>query len=213
VTGCGADIAKGEECLRIGDYRNAIMFFERAVERNPGSARARAGLAKAWVQRCGAPGAAEAGLEQWQRAVDLLSYAAALDQESAPTALRALAQYQLAKAHIAREDSASARTAANQATRLAPAESRYLNFAAILNFRAGQTDQARDQLIQASVVDTADVTSFFNLGMLAWRDGKPLEAHRWWTAALKRAPRDPNVQYWFAQAEVALSGTGQGGAE
>ncbi len=203
--GCTRDTSKGEACLRIGDYRNAIVFFDRAIKRDPEAARPRIGMAKAWIQQCGAPGGGHAGVEEWQRAVDLLAHADNLEPGVVSHALHAQVHDKLARACAAEGDSAEALRAANRAVTLAPGSSDYLNFAALLNYRQGNVQHARDQLIQATVVDSTDYTAFYNLGMLAWRENNQLEAQRWWVQALKRAPRNPAVQYWFAQAEVALA--------
>ena len=51
-----SDVEKGEACMQLGDYERAAAFFDAALNEDPGSPRARYGLAYGYpvsLEPCG----------------------------------------------------------------------------------------------------------------------------------------------------------------
>jgi tetratricopeptide (TPR) repeat protein len=201
----GSPERRGGQCLDMGDFENALTFYSRAVHNQPTSYRARAGLAKAWLQYCCAP---ENGRrltpDDWHKAVRYSLFAFRLRQTEDMKDALSMCQFRLARALSASGDSAGALSSAMESIRIRPLKPPFLNYAGILNHKAGKDSVARELFLRAQVLDSTDAVAPFNLGMLHWYKGEFLQAHHYWLRALKIAPRDQNVVYWFAAADVKV---------
>jgi tetratricopeptide (TPR) repeat protein len=198
-------INKGETCLAIGDYQNAICFFQKAVNDNPASARSRRGIALSLLQQCSAhESEGKATPAEWKSALAALQYARRIKDNPDLKAQEAVANFKLAKALESRGDTSSALRFAFQALALQPQDVRMIDYAAVLSHRMGDAATARDLFLQATIVDSNDAVAFFDVGMLYWYSQNVLQAHDWWLKALKRSPTDTAVVYWVAKAELEL---------
>ena len=206
LCGCVPDSPwKGEACLGIGDYENAIVFFQRSIDAHPVSFRSRRGLALSLLQKCSAreaDGAVTA--EEWTTAVLAAHYAQRIREDSTLRSRQAVAAFKAAKCFEARGDTANALRYALQAVALQPRDLSAINYAAVLSYRTGNAGAARDLFLQAVAVDSSDAVAFFDIGMLHWYSRDVLRAYDWWLRALKRSPSDTEIVYWVARAESEM---------
>lgn len=206
IAGCGkTNVRKGEICLHIGDYKNAIIFYKKALEQDPGSFRVRRGLAAAWLQRSSAMEMENCiTVKDWRTTAKCFEYTIELKRSREIEKQLAYVYYRLAKSLDKSRDTTGALRSAMKAVRLEPQNTQMLNYAAILNYRTGKTKTAYNLLLQSSVVDSTDATALFNLGMLHWYSHELLQAHQWWLKALAVDPKNETIQYWFARADSKL---------
>jgi tetratricopeptide (TPR) repeat protein len=198
-------LEKGEDCLLIGDYQNAILFFQKSVEDDPGSFRPRRGLALSLLQKCSALESEDAATaEEWKSAARAARYALRIHRDSALQFQQATAEFNAAKRFEARGDTTAALQSALQAVVLQPRETRAINYAAVLSYRTGNTKAATDLFLQATLIDSSDAVAFYDIGMLHWYSHDILRAYDWFLKALKRSPSDTVIVYWVARAESEL---------
>ena len=198
-------LEKGENCLLIGDYQNAILFFKKSIEDDPGSFRARRGLTLSLLQKCSAIESEDtATAEEWKSAARAARYALRIHDDSTLRFQQATAEFNAAKRFEARGDTAAALHSALQAVVLQPREIRAINYAAVLSYRTGNTRAATDLFLQATMIDSSDAVAFYDIGMLHWYSHDILRAYDWFLKALKRSPSDTVIVYWVARAESEL---------
>jgi tetratricopeptide (TPR) repeat protein len=202
LAGCiSSDVRKGTMSLTVGDYDRAIIFFSRALERNPAHFEARLGMGKALLQR--AVDAADDSVS-WRLA--LMNMEAARTIGGGRDIDRLLSQTWLERAYglLRRADTLPAIEALTKAIAFDPQSSEPLNLAGIVYFRMGKTEKARMLFERAVRADTLAASPLFNLGMVHWEQNQPRLAYERWLAALKKAPEDETVLQWFATAEKRL---------
>ena len=209
LIGCNnSDLKKGEECLKIGDFNNALSFFDRAVKKNPSSPIARYGFARAWYQKC--QYLEKEGLENEEdlrSAIRNLEYSSNLGFRDSLYNHLAYSLYRLSKIHIKKNDSTMALNLINKAIRINQKNSDILNYAGILNYYLGNQNTAEDCFILALKNDSTDATGLFNLGMIAWYNEDYILANQFWFKALKRAPDNETIINWYAESKVMLMET------
>ena len=189
----------------IGDYQNAVLFFQKSIDDDPGSFRPRRGLALSLLQKCSAlESEGTVTAEEWKSAARAVHYALRIYDDTSLRSQQAVAEVNAAKCFEARGDTISAVHCALQAVALQPRDVRAIDYAAVLSYRTGNNKAARDLFLQATVVDSSDAVAFFNIGMLNWYSRDKLRAYDWWLKALKRSPFDTVIVYWVARAESDL---------
>lgn len=200
LVGCGGEVRKGERSLVAGDAERACAFFSTALDRDPDDARARRGMALALVDlafertddgevRPSDWGKAVRALERSDTATDSVVREALLDG-------RVRWARQLAKAG----DTLRAEEILEGLVRARPERTGPRKSLAVLLAQSGRSDRAEDLLLENAAVDSTDVDTWFNLGLLAWNRGRPREAAEHFLKAERWAPTDPQVLWWAAKA-------------
>lgn len=201
LAGCGkSDLEKGSTSLALGDYPHALAAFGRAVERDPGSWRARLGLGQSLLQKAAAEGDSAAfayGLVQ-------LEACRTLQPSSDLSALLSEAYLERARALARSRDTLAALEAASRAIERNPKSPGPLNLAGILYGKRGDPAKAEALFRRALAADSGDASAHFNLGMIRWQSGDARDAHGHWLKALESLPQDEDILYWFALAESRL---------
>jgi tetratricopeptide (TPR) repeat protein len=207
---CGTDeIYKGDECLRLGDYRMARSFYERTLERDPGAYKARLGLSKALLQ---AAAAAKGDTALWSLALIQLEAARTLAPlDSAIAKLLAEAWLVRGQRFLASFDSSGAMDAFKRAMELDARSTGALNLCGALAFTQGNDSLAESLFKRSLAVDSTEVASWFNLGAVFWNRGNTAEARRMWEIALLHSPKDRTIALWRDKAlhtagKAAVSG-------
>lgn len=202
LAGCGpSTISKGARALELGDYPLAIALFSRVLESDPANSEARLGIGKAYLQRA-ADNADDT--TAWKTALMHLDAARTLSGSSIVTQLVAEVWTERGAELLTRGDTLQALTALSRAIALDEKRPEPLNLAGIIYYRTGRTVNARRLFERALSVDSANLASLFNLGMLCWEEQEAERAHALWLQALKCAPDDEEILYWFAAAEKRL---------
>jgi tetratricopeptide (TPR) repeat protein len=201
LAGC-ADRAvdKGYACLRLGDYRMAATFFSSELSRHPASFEARLGLGKALLQQSAALGDTSA----WVQALTHLEAARTLDPRRMSAGLLSEAWTQRSRVLLARADTMAALEALSRALDLQPRNTEAINLSGSVYFQQGLGDQAEALFRRAVEADTAAAAGYFNLGAVLWARQDWAGARAQWFEAVRRAPEDKDIIYWFALAEKKL---------
>jgi len=202
LTGCGhANIEKGDTSLRLGDYPAAIKFFSAELQRRPDCYPARLGLAKAVFQKSVDE---HIDLTLWKEGLMHLEAArtvAPAEEEENVTALLSEAWVYHARALLAAADTVGALADLSRAIEYNPRSVEPLNLAGILYFQLGDAQKSIALFERAAAIDSTSPSAHFNLGMVHWQQGDIRSAHGHWLTALKLAPADEDILYWFALAE------------
>lgn len=192
------DIARGNASLELGDYTMAARFYNRALERNPSSFDARLGIGKALLQQAVS---ADNDTVLWNRALVHLEAARTLNPGEDYGPLFSEAWGIHARNLLKATDTVGALAALSRAIELQPRSAEPFNLAGILYFRLGDPDKAAILFERAAFLDSLHPSAEFNLGMIHWDNGDIEGARSHWLIALKRAPEDEDLLYWFALAE------------
>lgn len=194
-------IEKGYTSLQLGDYEMAISFFHQVLKKNPRNYDARLGMGKALIQK-----AIDHANDttSWRHALTNLEAARTLRPEEDIGALLAEAWTVHARALLSAEDTVEALSGLARAIEHHPSSVEPLNLAGIVYFRMGDADKAEVLFRKAVDLDTEHPSGYFNLGMVCWRQDRLADAHGYWLKAIKRAPDDEDILYWFALAEKKL---------
>jgi tetratricopeptide (TPR) repeat protein len=199
-SGCDHHLDKGNTCLRLGDYRMAVAFFERELQARPGSYEGRLGLGKAYLQKAiDQPGDHQA----WRRALTNLEAARTISPRGRIDELLSQAWSARARSLLAEADTLRALEALSRAIEYTPDSIEPINLAGIVYFRIGDRAKAEMLFERAAALDSSHATAEFNLGMVQWQRGEIAAAREHWLRALKRSPDDEDILYWFARAEKA----------
>ncbi|HON11523.1 MAG TPA: tetratricopeptide repeat protein [Chitinispirillaceae bacterium] len=196
-----SDFDKGMICLRLGDYRRAAGHFDKVLEKKPADCKARIGLGKALLQK-------SIDNQQdslaWREAVMNLEAAEALKCAGEISGLLSQVWAERAGKLLKEKDTLQCLQALTRAIEYDPASAEPLNMAGIIYFRMGRIEKSRAILKRAAAIDTANPAACFNLGMIDWYEGNIESAHKEWLKALKCAPDDQEIIYWFARSEKRL---------
>ena len=201
-TGCAdRSIEKGNTSLQLGDYEMAISFFQQVLRKDPRSYDARLGMGKALIQR--AVDHAD-DTTSWRHALTHLEAARTLRPEEDIGSLLAEAWTVHARSLLGAGDTIEALSGLARAIEHNPGSVEPLNLAGIVYFKIGDANKAEALFRKAVDLDTEHPSGYFNLGMVYWRRGRLADARGYWLKALKLAPDDEDILYWFALAEKQL---------
>ena len=206
LVGCqGKQEESARRCLELGDWPRAAKLYAQILDEDPANPAARIGMARALVQK--AQSQAMSDQDQpvaWEEASRELEIAQGFSSDSTLRLDWARTTYLWARSLTTHGDTTAA---LGRLKELLHADTRQLsarNFAAILEYRRGHARTARDLLLQNVALDSTDVPTLYNLGLLEWNENDAINAHRWWLMALRRDPHDENVLWWLVQAERKL---------
>jgi tetratricopeptide (TPR) repeat protein len=205
-SGCGkGPVEKGQLCVALGDYGMAIHFFEKAVHTHPGSYRARYGLGKALLQKAAYN---NNDTLTWRKALIQLEAARNCSptrevNEVLSAAWTHYGRWRMNDAHDYR-DSIAALRHISRAIDYHSGNAEAVNLAGIVYYNLGEIDKAVALFEKAMRIDSSAPEGFFNAGMVAWQQGSVAQAHTYWLQALKQAPEDQDILYWFARAEKRM---------
>lgn len=201
----GKQEESARRCLELGDWPRAMKLFTQILDKDPANPAARIGMARALVQK--AQSQAMSDQDQpaaWEEASRELEIAQGFSSDTTLRKDWARTTYLWARSLTTHGDTIAA---LGRLKELLHSDTRQLaarNFAAILEYRRGHARTARELLLQNVALDSNDVPTLYNLGLLEWNENDAVNAHRWWLMALRRDPGDENVLWWMLQAERKL---------
>ncbi len=202
LTACQPDdVEKGNISLSLGDYPRAMAFFEAALQERPDHAEARLGMGKALLQK------AMDGNDDpriWDQAMLHLEAFRTLAPDHGAQSLLSQAYTEKARFLLDRSDTLSALKSLARSRDIDPEDVAAINLAGILYCRLGQPDKGETLFFSALALDTANASANFNLGMLSWQRQDYEGARDFWSKALKNAPQDEDILFWFALSEKHL---------
>lgn len=197
----GKNVEKGNSCLRLGDYIMAREFFGRELARNPASFEARLGMGKSLLQQAVD---ADNDTSSWRQALIHLEAARTLSPSTEILPLLSQAWSTHARNLLLHRDTIASLGALSRAVEYDPRSVESLNLAGIIYYRIGDSGRSRALFLTALAIDSTHPSAHFNLGMIHWQKGESMDAHEHWLAALKSAPEDEDILYWFALSEKKL---------
>lgn len=198
IVHCTSDLDRGATALQLGDYPLAIALYQKKINRNPECFQARLGMGKALIQKMiDNPEDSSA----WKSALINLEAAKILKSSDVINGLLSQVWMEHGRRALANADTLSGLESITKAITYDPENPELFNMAGIIYFRLGETAKARILFTKALTFDSTSVSVLFNLGMLCWNEGEITGAHENWYRALKSAPQDPDILYWFAQSE------------
>lgn len=206
LSGCQA---KREEsarrCLELGDWPRAAKLYTQILDEDPANPSARIGMARALVQKAQSQALSDQDQPAaWEEAARELEIAQGFSPDSSLRRDWARTTYLWARSLTTHGDTVAALGRLKELLHTDPRQLAARNFAAILEYRRGHARTARELLLQNVALDSTDVPTLYNLGLLEWNENDAASAHRWWLAALRRDPRDENALWWLVQAERKL---------
>jgi len=202
TSGCsGTVVSKGERALELGDFQLAITLFSKVLEHNPADAEARLGIGKAFLQKAAAQGG---DTTAWRQALMHLEAARTLHGSLEVNRLVAQVWTERGTELLDASDTLAALGAFSRAIAIDGNSPEPLNLAGIVYYRTGRADNARRLFERALAADSTNTATLFNLGMLYWEEHAVKAAHTLWLRALKGAPGDEELLYWFSAAEKKL---------
>lgn len=192
-------------CVKIGDYAMAIRFYREALEQRPGDYEARFGLGKALLQKAVHAGGDTVG---WRQALIQLEAARNIHptREVNKVLSGAWSYYGRTRMNWAQDyrDSIAALRHLSRAIDYDGDNVEAVNLAGIAYYHLGDTEKAAKLFQKAIEIDSTLPAGYFNAGMLYWQRDEVAQAHRYWLYALKHAPDDRDILYWFARAEKSM---------
>jgi Flp pilus assembly protein TadD len=194
-----SSVDKGFVSLQLGDYTMAQTFFSAVLSHKPNHYEARLGMGKALLQQAATQ---HEDTLLWRQALIHLEAARTLrpQQEHIDGLLSEV--WALHGRHLLDGgDTLASLSALSRAIELQPRSVEPLNLVGIIYFRMGDEAKAEVLFNKAATLDTLHPSAPFNLGMMRWSQGDVLGAREQWLRALKCAPRDEDILYWFALAQ------------
>jgi len=192
---------RGMLCIQLGDYVLAQHFFSQVLENYPGDFRARLGLGKALLQQAIVN---TNDTQAWKEALTNLEAARTIDPSAHIADLLGSAWCERGRALLSFRDTVGALTALQRSLEYDAKNIVPLNLAGTIYFHLGEADKSEALFKKAIEIDSASAPAFFNLGMVAYSEGRLTFAHDAWARALTRAPKDEDILYWFSLSEKQL---------
>lgn len=200
LSGCVRDeLRRGELCLSLGDAQRAQTIFASVLDRSPDDKRARRGLGLAGIAL--ARQKAEDGDDRpsdWSRAIRELSLADTVTDSVVREGLFA-GRERWARSLVSHGDTLRAEEILEDLVIADPRRTGPRRSLAVLLARTGSVERAEDLFLQNAVIDSTDVDTWFNLGLLSWNAGRRLEATERFLRAERYAPTDPEVLWWVSK--------------
>lgn len=194
------DLEKGNSSLALGDYPLAIRFFEKAVIDDPKSYEARLGLGEALLQKA----IAENDNTLFTSALLQFEACRSLIPSQDISALLGETYTERVRVLLNRRDTLMALNTLTKAIESTPNSAQPFNLAGIIYGKLGDIHKAEALFRKALDLDSTDASAHFNLGMILWQTGDYRSAHTQWLKALKAAPKDEDILYWFALSEKKM---------
>lgn len=199
-----SNIEKGNTSLVLGDYIMAKEFFGAELRKHPESFDARMGMGKALLQQA-------VSLNDdtlcWRQALINLEAARTIkpDEDILPLISECWLEY--ARILLIQRDTVRALTALSRSIEYDPRSVDPVNLAAIIYYHMGNEDKSEILFKKSIGIDSTSPSAYFNLGMIYLQNGDIPAAHGFLLNALKYAPEDKDILYWFALSEKKIRET------
>lgn len=174
LIGCSSEESKGEVALKLGDYKRAIGFFNRALDKNPANYRARVGLAHAYIQEFDIK-KDKLSIQEQDSLIDLcvneLSAALSINPEVKLKKETSQILYRKAKILLEKGDTLLALKTLNKSLKLDKKNIASLNLSGIIFYKLGRSDIAQDYFLNIILIDSTNANAYYNLSIIALESG------------------------------------------
>ena len=201
----GNDMNRGDEALRIGDYKRAAKNFSKVLDKDPANRDARYGLAIA----CYAIAEDKERLrvstlalcERTFREFKILSV---VDSSEKSKPMYSTSLFYLARAMLADNAQAKVLPLLDQSIKLDPENYFSYNLKALILAGQGNTDEAKKIYAYIVTREPKFASAYVNLGNLYWNEHDYESAWDIWSMGHEALPQDAVLAKWTRIAEDSL---------
>jgi len=201
----GNDMNRGDEALRIGDYKRAVKNFSKVLDVEPANRDARYGLAIAYYAIAEDKELIkENTLPLWERTVREFKILSAVDSSEKIKPLYSTSLFYLARAMLSANDHAKVLSLLDKSIQLDPENYFSYNLKALILGGQGEIEEAKKIYAYIVTREPKFASAYVNLGNLYWNARDYESAWDIWSMGHEALPQDPVLTKWTAIAEDSL---------
>ena len=165
----GNDMNRGDEALRIGDYKRAAKNFSRVLDKDPANRDARYGLAIAYYAIAEDKERLRVStLAFWERTVREFKILSVVDTSEKSKPMYSTSLFYLARAMLAENAQAKVLPLLDQSIKLDPENYFSYNLKALILAGQGNTEEAKKIYAYIVTREPKFASAYVNLGNLYW---------------------------------------------
>ena len=201
----GNDMNRGDEALRIGDYKRAAKNFSKVLDKDPANRDARYGLAIAYYAIAeDKERLRESTLAYWERTVREFKILSVVDTSEKSKPMYSTSLFYLARAMLAENAQAKVLPLLDQSIKLDPENYFSYNLKALILAGQGNTDEAKKIYAYIVTREPKFASAYVNLGNLYWNEHDYESAWDIWSMGHEALPQDAVLAKWTRIAEDSL---------
>jgi len=201
----GNDMNRGDEALRIGDYKRAAKNFSKVLDKDPANRDARYGLAIACYAIAEDKERLRVStLALWERTVREFKILSVVDSSEKSKPMYSTSLFYLARAMLAENAQAKVLPLLDQSIKLDPENYFSYNLKALILAGQGDTDEAKKIYAYIVTREPKFASAYVNLGNLYWNAHDYESAWDIWSMGHEALPQDAVLAKWTRIAEDSL---------
>ena len=201
----GNDMNRGDEALRIGDYKRAAKNFSKVLDKDPANRDARYGLAIAYYAIAeDKERLRESTLAYWERTVREFKILSVVDTSEKSKPMYSTSLFYLARAMLAENAQARVLSLLDQSIKLDPENYFSYNLKALILAGQGNTEEAKKIYAYIVTREPKFASAYVNLGNLYWNAHDYESAWDIWSMGHEALPQDAVLAKWTRIAEDSL---------
>ena len=196
---------RGDEALRIGDYKRAAKNFSKVLDKDPANRDARYGLAIAYYAIAEDKERLRVStLAFWERTVREFKILSVVDTSEKSKPMYSTSLFYLARAMLAENAQAKVLPLLDQSIKLDPENYFSYNLKALILAGQGNTDEAKKIYAYIVTREPKFASAYVNLGNLYWNAHDYESAWDIWSMGHEALPQDAVLAKWTRIAEDSL---------
>ena len=201
----GNDMNRGDEALRIGDYKRAAKNFSKVLDAEPTNRDARYGLAIAYYAIAeDKERIKENTLPLWERTVREFKILSAVDSSEKIKPMYSTSLFYLARAMLSANDHAKVLSLLDKSIQLDPENYFSYNLKALILSGQGDVEEAKKIYAYIVTREPKFASAYVNLGNLYWNAHDYESAWDIWSMGHEALPQDAVLAKWTRIAEDSL---------
>ena len=201
----GNDMNRGDEALRIGDYKRAAKNFSKVLDVEPTNRDARYGLAIAYYAIAeDKERIKENTLPLWERTVREFKILSAVDSSEKIKPMYSTSLFYLARAMLSANDHAKVLSLLDKSIQLDPENYFSYNLKALILSGQGDVEEAKKIYAYIVTREPKFASAYVNLGNLYWNAHDYESAWDIWSMGREALPQDAVLAKWTRIAEDSL---------
>ena len=201
----GNDMNRGDEALRIGDYKRAAKNFSKVLDKDPANRDARYGLAIACYAIAEDKERLRVStLALWERTVREFKILSVVDSSEKSKPMYSTSLFYLARAMLAENAQAKVLPLLDQSIKLDPENYFSYNLKALILAGQGNTEEAKKIYAYIVTREPKFASAYVNLGNLYWNAHDYESAWDIWSMGHEALPQDAVLAKWMRIAEDSL---------
>ena len=201
----GNDMNRGDEALRIGDYKRAAKNFSKVLDAEPANRDARYGLAIAYYAIAeDKERIKENTLPLWERTVREFKILSVVDSSEKIKPMYSTSLFYLARAMLSANDHAKVLSLLDKSIQLDPENYFSYNLKALILSGQGESDEAKKIYAYIVTREPKFASAYVNLGNLYWNARDYESAWDIWSMGHEALPQDAVLAKWTRIAEDSL---------